>query len=75
MRDGIATNSLKMDVQQQRQLCREMECPICLKIPRQGPIYQCEHGHIICEDCRENFENCPICRVKLGRQRNHLLEK
>ena len=26
------------------------------------PVYQCTNGHVICKDCIEKLNNCPICR-------------
>ena len=26
------------------------------------PVYQCANGHVICKDCIEKLNNCPICR-------------
>ena len=28
---------------------RELECPVCLEVPKSGPIYQCNFGHTICK--------------------------
>lgn len=39
-----------------------LECPVCLKIPRKGPIYQCEGGHCVCLDCYGKLTKCPICK-------------
>ena len=52
-----------------------LECPICMTIPNEGPIYQCESGHIICKDCHPKLEQCPQCRQKLGKIRALQLEK
>jgi len=53
------------------------------KLPRQGPIYQCENGHCICSDCHAkvieqsvpNQAKCPSCREDLGKIRNLAVEK
>ena len=44
-------------------------CQICLDIPR-NRIYQCEDGHIICDECKRLFlvqpddeKPCPTCKV------------
>lgn len=40
----------------------ELQCPVCLLIPREVPIPACSAGHIICKDCRKNVTICPTCR-------------
>ena len=40
----------------------ELECPVCLLLPREGPVGACPVGHIVCKTCRENVETCPTCR-------------
>jgi len=36
------------------QLIRSIECPICNEIMRKK-IYQCTHGHLICENCKKKL--------------------
>jgi len=43
-----------------------LECPVCLIVPRKGPIYQCKHGHCFCATCQPSLKNCPMCRIALG---------
>ena len=33
------------------------ECPVS-----SAPIIQCRNGHIVCKDCHQKLETCPICR-------------
>ena len=40
----------------------ELQCLICLLIPREVPIPACPVGHIICKECRVNVTICPTCR-------------
>jgi len=40
---------------------RELECPVCLIIPRSAPVYQCPLGHIVCSECIPQLSTCPIC--------------
>ena len=47
-----------------------VQCHICLEVPEESPIYQCENGHILCTSCREKLTDCPSCRIKLGRTRS-----
>ena len=39
-----------------------LECPVCMDTIKSVPIYQCTNGHVICKDCIEKLNNCPICR-------------
>ena len=39
-----------------------LECPICTDTIKSVPVYQCTNGHVICKDCIEKLNNCPICR-------------
>merc|ERR1712110_1021695 len=41
-------------------------CPVCLLMPRQGPIPSCPAGHIVCKTCRGNLTTCPTCRRELN---------
>ena len=48
-----------------------VECPVCLVVPREGPVPCCPSGHIICSPClerlrREGRGGCPTCRVPMG---------
>ena len=52
-----------------------IECVICLDIPKNDPVYQCNHGHILCNECHARVTDCPICKVKLGRTRALVVEK
>ena len=53
----------------------DLECPVCFKIPRTTPIYQCEQGHIHCKKCHPRLRDCPICRGSIGNTRNLVAEK
>ena len=49
-------------------------CPVCLTVPRSGPVRQCNRGHIVCQDCHDKLDEeevaddavaqkrCPTCR-------------
>ena len=47
-------------------LSQLVECPVCLKVPRDLPIPSCEAGHIVCQNCRKSLKKCPKCRRKLS---------
>ena len=52
----------------------EFECPVCYE-DFNGAIYQCQEGHLLCDKCRPNLDNCPTCRVPFdGMIRNRMLE-
>ena len=57
-----------------------IECVVCLEVPNDPPIYQCENGHILCEECYEEcLPSCPTCRIHLeasgSRIRSRIAEK
>jgi len=52
-----------------------LECPVCLRVPRTSPIYQCARGHTVCGECRPNVTVCPQCREPLGNIRSLVSEK
>ena len=54
---------------------RDLECPICLQIPTEVPIYQCDKGHIHCKDCHPSLKECPVCRSKQFDIRSLMTEK
>ena len=56
-------------------LREDLECPVCLAIPKKGPIYQCESGHIHCKACHSGLRECPICRGPVGNTRCLAIEK
>jgi len=53
----------------------DFQCPVCLEVPRQPPVYQCKNGHCVCRGCHEQLTNCPVCRVSLGNIRCLIFEK
>ena len=40
----------------------QLECPVCLRIPRELPLPSCPSGHIVCQPCKTRVKNCPTCR-------------
>eukprot|EP00092_Neocalanus_flemingeri_P021551 GFUD01023373.1.p1 GENE.GFUD01023373.1~~GFUD01023373.1.p1 ORF type:complete len:484 (-),score=134.16 GFUD01023373.1:223-1674(-) len=46
------------------QLKEQVECPVCMEIPRGGPVYVCPNGHFVCKKCKTG--SCPTCRVGMG---------
>ena len=51
-----------------------LECPVCMETIKSVPGYQCANGHVICMDCIEKMNNCPICRNESALRRNLKLE-
>ena len=54
-------------------LASRLECPVCLLVPRAGPIPSCPVGHIICSTCRESLDTCPTCRRPLSVENTNCL--
>ncbi|XP_023340463.1 E3 ubiquitin-protein ligase DIS1 isoform X2 [Eurytemora carolleeae] len=52
-----------------------LECPVCLRVPRETPIYQCARGHVVCGECKPKVTTCPQCREVLGNIRSLVSEK
>lgn len=52
-----------------------LECPVCLKLPRKAPIYQCKGGHCLCKDCHGRLTECPLCKRPRGEIRNLVFEQ
>eukprot|EP00092_Neocalanus_flemingeri_P021868 GFUD01023723.1.p1 GENE.GFUD01023723.1~~GFUD01023723.1.p1 ORF type:complete len:306 (-),score=53.87 GFUD01023723.1:86-1003(-) len=46
------------------QLKDRIECPVCLYIPRSGPVPVCPKGHLVCKKCKK--DSCPTCRTAMG---------
>ena len=59
-------------------VAESLDCPLCLKIIKDPPIYLCEKGHGLCSTCREQLKTedkpCPVCRGKLTDTRNLAVE-
>jgi len=66
---------LKKQMENMRKFVVELqgavECPVCLVVPREGPVPCCPAGHITCSPCLERWrgegnEECPTCRLPMG---------
>lgn len=55
-------------------LNEQLECPVCLELPKSPPIYQCPNGHMVCNICHGKLQECPQCREPLGKNRNLFAE-
>ena len=54
-----------------------VECPVCLEMPREGPVPCCPHGHFVCSQCldemkKEEKNDCPTCQVPMGQGKSLL---
>jgi len=49
-------------------LKKQIECPVCLEVPRKGPVYACPNGHLVCQKCKR--ESCPTCREAMGNNKS-----
>ena len=71
----MAASSSKEDILENLLSLKEtLECPVCLMLPKQTPIYQCDNGHIVCKTCHARLDTCPQCRKALGKNRNLFAE-
>ena len=52
-----------------------LECIICLEVPRNDPIYQCDNGHLLCVKCYKKVSTCPLCKLELRKNRALAVEK
>ena len=61
-------------------LMKALECPVCLDVITDPPIYQCENtqSHSFCSTChgslRRDEKPCPVCRAQLAGRRSTVLE-
>eukprot|EP00095_Tigriopus_kingsejongensis_P005498 maker-scaffold619_size123246-snap-gene-0.31 protein:Tk05498 transcript:maker-scaffold619_size123246-snap-gene-0.31-mRNA-1 annotation:"hypothetical protein DAPPUDRAFT_304089" len=60
---------------EKKEILSMMECPVCLEHPREGPIYNCQHGHLVCGKCQPKIRECPVCRSANIGHRNLFAEK
>ena len=60
---------IMVEVAEFEHLLEELQCPVCLLIPREGPVGACPVGHIVCKNCtaKGNVETCPTCRRPMPR--------
>ena len=45
-------------------LAAELECPVCLLVPRCSPVLQCRVGHVVCHECQPRLRRCPVCQAR-----------
>ena len=70
--------SCKIKIQEQEQFVQSLKdnikCPVCLEVPRGGPVLNCQNGHFVCSKCRGKLEkaDCPTCRTAMGQGKSLL---
>ena len=70
--------SFNQVLQVQSDARKELECSVCLQVPR-TEVFSCTEHHILCSDCKKKIlKLCPVCRqnfAKIPPARNRLAEK
>jgi len=61
---GETNDNLKRKLNIVEKLKDKVECPVCMEIPRAGPVPVCPNGHVVCQVCMRG--TCPTCRVHMG---------
>merc|ERR1712179_366571 len=59
---------LKFEKEKVTDLKKLIECPVCLTVPRKGPVFSCPNGHLVCPKCKR--ESCPTCREVMGENKS-----
>ena len=65
-KEELDTSHSKINKQEHllQKLKDRIECPVCLDVPRSGPVPVCPNGHIVCLKCKR--DSCPSCRIVIG---------
>ena len=71
----VDSSSPKLSCISLESLKTHLECPVCLSVPKMGPIYQCRNGHLLCKECHPKLKCCPLCQIPLEKLRNLLSEQ
>jgi len=66
----VKDKQLQQKDKQLQQVKDKLECPVCMEVPRSGPVPVCPNGHFVCSRCKG--ETCPTCRVAMGGARSLL---
>jgi len=67
MSKSMANKKARLD---KDDLKEHVECPVCMEVPREGPIFACPNGHLVCQRCK--VATCPVCREAMGQHRSLL---
>lgn len=74
--DANKTSNANDDLQlnpKRMKMYDDFRCPICMEY-LSTPIYTCKIGHSVCNDCKKNMDECPLCKAKYEGSRNFALE-
>ena len=72
----MATSKTKQTSSDFEEYIRDLlECPVCKETIKSVPVYQCNNGHVICNECIRELTSCPICRNNSKPARSLKLEK
>ncbi|KAK6639586.1 hypothetical protein RUM43_007859 [Polyplax serrata] len=52
-----------------------LRCAVCLDLPEGKQVHVCEEGHHFCSSCHQKLNYCGICRGKLLKGRNFVVEE
>lgn len=52
----------QISVNHYERLIEELKCPGCAS-PMKSPVYLCQTGHSVCEQCTRVLIMCPLCKV------------
>ena len=52
MKDTILQEELKAEKKKIDDMKKQIECPVCLEVPRTGPVFVYPNGHFVCEQCK-----------------------
>lgn len=78
LRSDQGIDDTKVDVSKlPSSLVDELDCIICYETSQTGQvIFQCSEGHLICKNCHNRLNECPVCRQPYARPgiRNRLAE-
>lgn len=66
----LKDKQLRQKDKQLQQVKDKLECPVCMEVPRSGPVPICPNGHFVCHRCKD--DTCPTCRVAMGGARSLL---
>ena len=77
---GDSHSSIDQYLHVQEEARKELECVICLEVPKAGEhIFSCDDHHLLCNKCNAmSITSCPVCRHFFGTsspKRNRLAEK
>jgi len=55
------------------EIINDLSCPVCMEF-NNGKYFMGECCHIVCGNCKNKIDCCPLCRVKTTFKENYLLK-